>query len=152
MKTKDPKIPKGPIFKDNDRKSPDSETGDNTCSFCANFRSREKGEASAGSSTHFMTERELKALKAMRGIKKDVRGVKKRLREIEEELESRPELEERSKTSDAQGQDKLWEQGMIEDLLQNCEMLYQLKKNWEDWDEERMAAAEERMRLLGHIQ
>lgn len=149
MNTKNPKDPKG---NKNDGKGPDSGTGNEPCGFCANFRSKEKGEASTGSSAHFMTERELKALKAMRGIKKQVRGVKARLQQIEEKLENQPEFGKDDVSPDSHDEVRVWEQGMIEDLLKNCERLYSLKKNWDEWDEERMAAAEERMRLLGHIQ
>ena len=73
------------------------------------------------------TEEELVALNAMRGIKQEVKLLKERLRALPQTL---PEsLQERSELQ---------------------EKLVRYKREWEDWEKKRKAAAKERMVLLGH--
>ena len=78
-------------------------------------------------SLHFMTERELRVLASMRRLKKEVSEIKARLREMEQ-------------------------QGILEDGSALPMRLADLRAEWKKLDQERMDAAEERMRLLGHIQ
>jgi len=116
---------------------------DDRCGLCALFGS---------SSTHLLTERELKALDTMRGIREEASRIKQRLRGLENDPESGPYHRRQSGLEDLEYVEALWEQGMAEELLNECDKLYRLRKQWEEWDQERMAAAEERMRLLGHVQ
>jgi hypothetical protein len=74
-----------------------------------------------------MTERELKVLASMRRLKEEVSEIKARLREMERQKDR-------------------------EDGSALSVRLADLKAEWKKMDKERMDAAEERMRLLGHIQ
>lgn len=95
------------------------------CAFCGLFcQSRPPGGPSESSSPHFMTEREMNALAAMRRLKAEASEVKRRLRQPEN----------------------------TDDRKALCERLTDLRAAWRRIDRERMEAAEERMRLLGHIQ
>ncbi len=72
---------------------------------------------------HVMTKKELEILDAMREVKKDAREVKDRVRSIIAEDGQGAELQQRLKD---------------------------LQARWRELDAEREAAAEERMRMLGH--
>ena len=99
--------------------------GEQDCAFCGLFcRSTPSGDPAPGSSPHFMTEREMNALAAMRRLKAEASEVKGRLIRAEGS----------------------------EDLAALCGRLDGLRAEWKRIDRERMDAAEERMRLLGHIQ
>jgi hypothetical protein len=74
-----------------------------------------------------MTERELQVLASMRRLKQEVSEIKARMREMEQ-------------------------QGISEDGSALPVRLADLRAEWKKLDRERMDAAEERMRLLGHIQ
>ena len=74
-----------------------------------------------------MTDREIAVLGSMRGVKKEVYEIKRRLRLAEEDLPS-------------------------EEVASLNQRLIVLKEQWQEMDHERMEAAEERMRLLGHSQ
>jgi hypothetical protein len=98
------------------------------CAFCSILCRNTEGEGRPdASSLHFMTEREIQALAAMRRLKKEASEVKGRMRQAEE-------------------------RGMSEDGKGLSEQLAELRAEWKKMDRERMDAAEERMRLLGHIQ
>lgn len=74
------------------------------------------------------TERELRALAELRAIKERVRMLKGSLTSIKAE----------GSAADA---------GMIEEIETTLEAL---KRDWDQWEGERKAAAQERMILLGH--
>jgi hypothetical protein len=106
----------------------------------------------ASSATQFPTERELKALDMMRRIREESSGVRRQVfvlkgigedgyNSLGEDSLDRLEIVE-----------QYWEQDMAEELLSCCARVYELWKEWDEWDEQRMTAAEERMRELGHIQ
>lgn len=98
------------------------------CEFCSLLCNSGSGEAPGDpSSLHFMTERELRVLASMRRMKEEVSRIKAHMREKEE-------------------------QGASEDRPALSERLADLRAEWKKLDKERMDAAEERMRLLGHIQ
>jgi hypothetical protein len=71
-----------------------------------------------------MTEREIRVLAAMRRLREEASEIKRQLRQMEGS-------EDRTALS-----------GRLGDL----------REEWKKMDKERMDAAEERMRLLGHIQ
>ena len=77
----------------------------------------------ASTDTHVMTKKELEILDAMREVKEGAREVKDRMRSIIAEDEQGAELQQRLKD---------------------------LQTRWRDLDAEREAAAQERMRMLGH--
>jgi len=72
---------------------------------------------------HVMTKQEVEILDAMREVKKEAREVKEKIRNIVAEQEQGKELQQRLKA---------------------------LQGRWRELDAERAAAAEERMRMLGH--
>ena len=78
-------------------------------------------------SLHFMTEREMQVLAAMRRLKEEASRIKNDMRQMDKH-------------------------GMSEDRMALSRRLADLKEEWKEMDKERMDAAEERMRLLGHIQ
>jgi hypothetical protein len=77
----------------------------------------------ASSDTHVMTKKELEILDAMREVKEGAREVKDRMRSIIAEDDQGAELQQRLKD---------------------------LQARWRKLDAEREAAAQERMRMLGH--
>lgn len=98
------------------------------CEFCSLLCGGTPGKSPADSpSLHFMTERELQVLASMRRMKREVSEIKARMREMEQ-------------------------QGISEDGSALPVRLADLRAAWKKLDKERMDAAEERMRLLGHIQ
>jgi hypothetical protein len=98
------------------------------CEFCGILCRSESGEdGSAPSGINFMTERELRVLASMRRLKEEVAGIKGHMRKMEG-------------------------QGSSEEALALSALLTELREDWQKLDKERMDAAEERMRLLGHIQ
>jgi hypothetical protein len=98
------------------------------CEFCSLLCGSVSGKTRAGpTSLHFMTERELQVLASMRRLKQEVTEIKARMREMEQ-------------------------QGIQENGSALPVRLADLRAEWKKMDKERMAAAEERMRLLGHIQ
>ena len=104
--------------------SSDSES-DPDCVFCGMFCQSPTGENPSDSrSFHFMTEREIQALAAMRRLKEEASKIKRRMGQTE-------------------GSD---------DWKAFSRRLGDLREEWKKMDQERMDAAEERMRLLGHIQ
>ena len=74
------------------------------------------------------TEKEQEALGAMKSIKERVRTLKKRLASL-----------------DASGRDE-----DADEILVKENELAHLKVDWDRWEEKRMAAAKERMIILGH--
>ncbi len=98
------------------------------CEFSSLLGQSTSGKGPADSpSMHFMTERELRVLASMRRLKEEVSRIKAHMREMEQ-------------------------QGASEDGPALSERLAELRAEWKKMDQERMDAAEERMRLLGHIQ
>ena len=98
------------------------------CEFCSLLCGSAPGKSHADPpSLHFMTERELQVLASMRLLKQEVSEIKARMREMEQ-------------------------QGISEDGSALPVRLADLRAEWKKMDKERMDAAEERMRLLGHIQ
>jgi hypothetical protein len=79
------------------------------------------------STPHFMTEREIEVLAVMRRLKGEASKIKNDMRQMDK-------------------------QGMSEDRMNLSLQLAELRDEWKRVDKERMDAAEERMRLLGHIQ
>jgi hypothetical protein len=123
------------------------------CRFCAFARQSPSDEAPpAASSMHFMTEREMKALTAMRRIKEESSGVKNRMRQMEAELGYGPFQGEQNGKGSYETRGKTWMQGMSEDWMELARRLDHLREEWKKMDQEREDAAEERMRLLGHVQ
>ena len=101
---------------------------DADCEFCSLLCGSAPGKGHADPpSLHFMTERELQVLASMRRLKQEVSEIKARMREMEQ-------------------------QGVSEDRSALLVQLADMRAEWEKMDKERMDAAEERMRLLGHIQ
>jgi hypothetical protein len=98
------------------------------CDFCTLLCGSHPGAGAADSqSPHFMTDREFKVLASMRRLKQEVAEIKARVREMEQ-------------------------QGIAENGSALPMRLADLRAEWKRMDKERMDAAEERMRLLGHIQ
>ena len=98
------------------------------CEFCSLLCRSTPGKSPADPpSLHFMTERELQVLASMRHLKQEVSEIKARMREMEQ-------------------------QGISEDGSSLPVRLADRRAAWKKLDKERMDAAEERMRLLGHIQ
>jgi len=112
------------------------------------------GETSKGGGGpwNFMTEREFAVLKAMRDLWKKAAGVKKRIRKMKEAVPSRTGERKTPRPEDHLIDDACLEQEVAEELLQRCEDLADLKRQWLEMAEERMTAQEERMRMLRHIQ
>ena len=106
---------------------PESEASSD-CEFCGLLCGSASGKTPADPpSLHFMTERELRVLASMRRLKQEVKEIKARMGEMDQ-------------------------QGIQENESALPMRLADLRAEWKKMDEERMAAAEERMRLLGHIQ
>jgi hypothetical protein len=103
-------------------------------------------------STHFPTERELKALDIMRRIREEASGGKRRFFSPGGAGEEGSAPPGENSLDCLEGIEQYWEQDMAEEMLSCCAKVYELWKEWDEWDEQRMAAAEERMRDLGHIQ
>ena len=98
------------------------------CELCSLLCGSAPGKNPAESqSPHFMTEREFQVLASMRRLKQEVSEIKASMREMEQ-------------------------QGILEDGSALPMQLADLRAEWKRLDKERMDAAEERMRLLGHIQ
>ncbi len=72
---------------------------------------------------HVMTKKEVEILDAMREVKKEAKGIKDKIRSIVAEHQEGDELQQRLKA---------------------------LQSRWRELDADRVAAAEERMRMLGH--
>ena len=106
---------------------PEPETATD-CDFCGLLCGSAPGKNPADSqSPHFMTEREFHVLASMRRLKQEVSEIKASMREMEQ-------------------------QGILEDGSALPMRLADLRAEWKRLDKERVDAAEERMRLLGHIQ
>ncbi len=98
------------------------------CDFCNLLCQTHPGkDASDPASMHFMTERELRVLASMRRLKEEVHEIKAQMRKLEGK-------------------------GSSEEERTHSAKLEELRAEWRKMDQERMDAAEERMRLLGHIQ
>ena len=98
------------------------------CKLCSSLCQNTAQRSAPGSpSIELMTEREIRVLAAMRGLKEEASKIKSRMRQMDKE-------------------------GMSEDRMTVSRRLADLKDEWKKLDKERMDAAEERMRLLGHIQ
>lgn len=98
------------------------------CGFCSPLCQSTPGKGAPDSpSLHLMTEREMQVLAAMRRLKEEASKIKSRIRRMDK-------------------------QGLTEERIALSERLADLKEEWRKRDKERMDAAEERMRLLGHIQ
>ena len=85
-------------------------------------------------------------------LKEEASSLKRRMGKIEEGAGARSFPRERNKRTYHQIQGKLWQQGMSEDWLALSRRLADLREEWKKMNQERMDAAEERMRLLGHTQ
>ena len=106
---------------------PEPETASD-CEFCSLLCGSTPGRNPADApSLHFMTERELQVLASMRRLKQEVSEIKACMREMEQ-------------------------QGISEEGSDLPVRLADLRAEWKKLDKERTDAAEERMRLLGHIQ
>ena len=106
---------------------PEPETASD-CGFCSLLCHSTSGKSpSDPPSLHFMTERELRVLASMRRLKQEVSEIKASMREMEQ-------------------------QGILQDGSALPARLADLRAEWKKMDKQRMDAAEERMRLLGHIQ
>jgi hypothetical protein len=104
--------------------SPEPESGSD-CEVCTLLCQSSPGEDPSDShSVHFLTERELQVLAAMRRLKAEASEIKRHIQQM--------------KGSD--------------DQRAFYRRLGDLREEWKKMDQERMDAAEERMRLLGHIQ
>jgi len=118
---------KDPRLQEATREAAEPETASD-CEFCSLLCGSAPGESPADPpSLHFMTERELQVLASMRRLKQEVSETKVRMREMEQ-------------------------QGISEDGSALPVRLADLRAEWKKMDKERMDAAEERMRLLGHVQ
>jgi len=105
--------------------SPSEPETEPDCSFCSFVCQSSPGEdPSDKRSLHFMTNREVQILAAMRRLKEEVSEIKKHMGQRE-------------------GSD---------DPMVFSRRLGVLREEWKKLDQERMDAAEERMRLLGHVQ
>jgi hypothetical protein len=136
-----------------------SEEEINSCGLCAALFSRKEERASCGNKKEssgapwrFMTEREFTVLKAMKTLREKAAKIKNRIRKIRKDLETKTRRQADAPPDLNREMETLWEQQMAEELLNHCERLARLKQEWREMDQERMAAQEERMRLLGHIQ
>jgi hypothetical protein len=99
------------------------------CAFCSLIcRNVAQKPADQASSLGFMTEREFRVLASMRRLKEEVREVRASMRQLKEEA------------------------GMPEQGSGLTARLEGLNAEWKRMEQERLEAAEERMRLLGHIQ
>jgi hypothetical protein len=106
-------------------KSPSEPETGSDCAFCTLLCHSPPGEDPPDNpSLHFMTEREIKVLATMRRLKEEASEIKKHMGQME-------------------GSD---------DPMVFSRRLGVLREEWKKLDRERMEAAEERMRLLGHIQ
>jgi len=95
------------------------------CAFCSFVcQSSPRKDLSGDRSFHFMTEREIRILAAMRRLKEEVSDIKRRMGQMEES----------------------------DDRMAFYRRLGDLREEWKKMDQERMDATDERMRLLGHIQ
>jgi hypothetical protein len=95
------------------------------CAFCTILCQSPPGENPSDSQApHFMTEREIQVLAAMRRLREEVSEIKRHMRQTEGS----------------------------EDRMAFSRRLGDLREEWKKMDQERVDAAEERMRLLGHIQ
>jgi hypothetical protein len=98
------------------------------CRFCSLLGRGAAGEGLTQTpSLHFMTEREIRVLVSMRRLKEEASEIKVRMREM-------------------------GKQGMRAEGSDLSVRLAELREEWKKMDRERTDAAEERMRLLGHIQ
>ncbi len=150
---KDPNPEKAGVGKESPAEEIDS------CGLCSALFSKNEEKSSRGGTGkpsggpwRFMTEREFSVLKAMRSLRDKAVKIKKRIRAIEKELGSGPRTDSKESAGNDRADEVLWEQQMAEELLYHCDRLTTLKQQWSEMDMERMAAQEERMRLLGHIQ
>ena len=126
------------------------------CGLCTSLFSRDEKAARGRSGWRFMTEREFKVLKVMKSLRETAWKIKQRIRGIEQDLQDRPAMKPQhapeGTDEEVFREERLWEQQMAEELLDHCARLANLKDQWKEMDRERMAAQEERMRMLGHIQ
>jgi transposase len=129
------------------------------CGLCATLFSKKEAPASCGNEKRgpggpwrFMTEREFTVLKAMRNLREMAVRIKNRIRKIQKDLETKPQKQTDVAPDPNKEMEAFWEQQMADELLSHCDRLAKLKQEWKEMDQERMAAQEERMRLLGHIQ
>jgi len=115
---------KNPRLQEVAERSPEPESGPD-CTFCTLLCPSPPGESPSDSrSPHFMTEREIQVLAAMRCLREEASEIKRHMRQMERS----------------------------EDWMALSRRLGDLREEWKKMDQERMDAAEERMRLLGHIQ
>ena len=118
---------KGPILQEVTESIAEPKLSPN-CGFCSLLCQSNPGKGAPDSpSLHFMTEREIQVLAAMRRLKEEASKIKSHMRRMDEA-------------------------GMSEDRMALSGRLADLKEEWKKMNKERMDAAEERMRLLGHIQ
>jgi len=124
-----------------------------SCDFCARWCDTISTEDPARAMpAYVMTEREYRILTDMKRIKAEARNIKNRMGEIEKYLvDNMVEMDATGKKFKGdQNEPEL--QRISEDWLSLAQRLDALKELWKDRDRERLEAAEERMRLLGHIQ
>jgi len=130
------------------------ETEDTTsCDFCARWCDTVSKESTTEALPgYFMTEREFTALADMRRIKAAARNIKEKMGQIEECLgDYFYDMDAKGKRS-PEKKPEPWIHFMSEDWIMLSQRLDCLRELWKEKDLERIAAAEERMRLLGHIQ
>ena len=130
-----------------------------SCGLCAALFSKDQEKSSkpgtqksSGGAWRFMTEREFGVLKAMRRLREKAVKIKKRIRTIENEMEKASGPGHRTTAAQSGAEEAPGERQMAEELLVHCDRLARLKEQWKEMDLERLAAQEERMRMLGHIQ
>ena len=131
------------------------------CGLCTTLFSEGEGRNSCGSGKkssggpwRFMTEREFKVHDAMRRLRTKAVRLKTRIRALERALQtrSRPHPVPSPVSRDDTAETVQWEREMADELLEHCNRFARLRAEWKEMDVERLAAQEERMRLLGHIQ
>ena len=144
-------------FKQECNKMPEKlsqETDENiSCDFCARWCDTVSKESTTEALPgYFMTEREFSALADMRRIKAAARNIKKQMGQIEESLGDYFFLMDAQGKISPEKKTEPWIQAMSEEWILLSQRLDCLRELWKEKDRERIAAAEERMRLLGHIQ
>ena len=135
-------------------KTGDSSEEDQNCGSCLYMVGKDGKRIEMA--TDCMTNRELQILAEMRAARKKGEEVKKYLKEIDKSLES---ISKYSYPPDGHGEsdqiDALLGAREEKRLGDERQRLYfwltKLRQEWKELDHQRVLAAEERMRLLGHI-
>jgi len=126
------------------------EPSDETCDFCERL-GLFFGTPETLRPLYTMTDREIQVHEDMRRLKLEARFLKSRMRRLEMDLENGRRAREREEdAAPVAAHDRIWHQGVLDDLRESAERLDRVRTEWGSLDRERRAAAEERMRLLGH--